>query len=554
MLAALIVSSVLAAAPIETEIRAVAALPGEPRVVSAAGVMRDETPILTIENPDALDPAATKRRLVLVGGGGEGSAEAVVAAVRWFKTSAPRSLRQQWTVSALPAASFEPADMQSLPRWITFQAPDLVVTVGRDPLQAPMLSTGTPEGAPYESVGAADAIPSLRKLMLATRGRSPLRQTLMARVERQPLAIARVLARRYPETPAISYIPALAWAQTLRLAAITNDESLREKVRQQTRPWIAGEKPLFGDRVQLTAVAGTLIFAEIAAGSAGDVPGHARGASFDSPLIPSPPKDERLAQDRPVGPRAGPETSGERAAAQALADQGVLRAAAEKAPALPEYGQGWTDDMFMATAVLAPSGARAGHERDLDLAARLLIEYAARLQQPSGLFHHATDGPAAWGRGNGFAALGLMETLTRMRPSHPARAKVLEIYRREMAAALANQAPDGMWRQIIDAAGAYREETATAMLMSAMARGVRLGWLDRSHLPAIRRAWQGLSAHITDEGAVIDVCASTGAGPTRRYYFDRPAVTGADDRGGAMALLAALEMHELAKMWNSSRH
>jgi len=124
MLAALIVSSWLAASPLEAEIRAVAALPGEPRIVSAAGVTRDETPILTLENPDALDPAAVKRRLVLVGSAGGDSAEAIVAAVKWFKTSAPRTLRQQWTVSALPSASFEPADALSLPRWITFQAPE----------------------------------------------------------------------------------------------------------------------------------------------------------------------------------------------------------------------------------------------------------------------------------------------------------------------------------------------------------------------------------------------------------------------------------------------
>jgi len=475
-------------------------------------VTRDETPILTLENPDALDPAATKRRLVLVGSAGGDSAEAIVAAVKWFKTSAPRTLRQQWTVSALPSASFEPADALSLPRWITFQAPDLVVTVGRDPQQAPPVSSGTPEGAPYEAVRADEAIAALQKLMTAARGRSPLHEALIARVKRQPIAVARLLAGRYPETPAISYIPALAWAQTLRLTDITNDGSLREKVWRETRPWIAGEKKLFGDRVQLTAVAGTLIFADLAT----------------------------------ARPSNG--TSGDRAAAQALADEGVLMAAAEKAPGVPEHGQGWTDDMFMATAVLARSGIRPGHERDLDRAARLLTEYAARLQQPGGLFHHATDGPAAWGRGNGFAALGLMETLTRLPASHPARAQVLDIYRRQMAAALLQQAPDGMWRQIIDADGAYREETATAMLMSAMARGVRLGWLDRSYLAAIRRAWRGLAAHVTDDGGVIDVCASTGAGPTRRYYFDRPAVTGPDDRGGAMALLAALEMYELGKM------
>jgi hypothetical protein len=47
------------------------------------------------------------------------------------------------------------------------------------------------------------------------------------------------------------------------------------------------------------------------------------------------------------------------------------------------------------------------------------------------------------------------------------------------------------------------------------------------------------------DGTLVDVCASTGAGPTRRYYLDRPAITGADDRGGAMGLLAALEMYEL---------
>jgi unsaturated rhamnogalacturonyl hydrolase len=526
MLAALIVSSWLAASPLEAEIRAVAALPGEPRIVSAAGVTRDETPILTLENPDALDPAAAKQRLVLIGSAGGDSAEAIVAAVKWFKTSAPRTLRQQWTVSALPSASFEPADALSLPRWITFQAPDLVVTVGRDPQQAPPVSSGTPEGAPYESVRADDAIASLQKLMTAPRGRSPLHEALIARVKRQPIAVARLLAGRYPETPAISYIPALAWAQTLRLTDITNDGSLREKVWRETRPWIAGEKKLFGDRVQLTAVAGTLIFADLAAGSAGRA-SRARG---------------------PHEPPAVLGTASEQAAAQALADQGVLLAAAEKAPGVPEYGQGWTDDMFMATAVLARSGIRPGHERDLDLAARLLIEYAARLQQPGGLFHHATDGPAAWGRGNGFAALGLMETLTRLPASHPARAKVLDIYRRQMAAAILQQAPDGMWRQIIDADGAYREETATAMLMSAMARGVRLGWLDKSYRAAIQRAWRGLAAHVTDDGSVIDVCAGTGAGPTRRYYFDRPAVTGADDRGGAMALLAALEMYELGKM------
>jgi hypothetical protein len=519
--AAFIAAMLAVAPPFEADIRAVAALAGEPRIVSAAGITRDESPVLTIENPSAFDPADRRLRVVLVGGP-SGDTRAVVDAVRWFKTRAPRAIRQRWVLSALPLAAFDDGDKQSLARWITFQAPDLVVTIGSIPLQTT---------APIESIAVPNATAAFAKLLAAPHERSSLHTMMLARVQRDPLAIARLLARRYPETPGISYIPALAWVETLRLAAIDNDTALRAKVFEQTLPWVAGDKPLFtpsprasagqaGDRIQLTAVAGTMVFDDLAHSS-----GLPRRSAPDTENREGLSLSERWAT--------------------ALFDEGAAAAAKEKAPAEPEYGQGWTDDMFMATSVLARSGARPGRGHDMDAAARLLTTYAARLQQPNGLFNHAINGPAPWGRGNGFAALGLVETLTRMPATHPSRARLLDIYRRQMAGVRANQAPDGAWRQIIDEPGAYREETATAMLLSAMARGIRLGWLDTSYRPSVERAWRALAAHVVDDGTMIDVCAGTGAGPTRRYYFDRPAVTGADDRGGAMGLLAAMEMNEL---------
>ena len=495
----MLVSMLAAAPPMEADIRAVAALAGEPHIVSAAAVTRDESPVLTIENSSAFDPEDGRRRVVLVGGPG-GDAHAVIDAVRWFKTRAPRALRQRWVLSALPLAAFDEADTLSLTRWITFQAPDFVVTVGSIALQL---------DAPTEAIAVPDATAAFAKLLALPRERSRLHTTLRARVQRDPLAIARLLARRYPEAPSISYIPALAWVETLHLATVVKDDSLREKVVAQTKPWVDGDRKLFGDRIQLTAVAGTMVFDEL--------------------------RDIALAR------RSSPDES---ASEGRLFDEGAAAAAKEKTPAEPEYGQGWTDDMFMAASVLARSGARPGRERDMDAAARLLATYATRLQQPNGLFNHAINGPAAWGRGNGFAALGLVETLTRMPAGHRSRARLLDIYRRQMAGVRANQAPDGAWRQIIDEPGAYREETATAMLLSAMARGIRLGWLDGSYRPSVDRAWRALAAHVAEDGTLIDVCTGTGAGPTRRYYFDRPAVTGADDRGGAMGLLAAMEMEE----------
>ena len=495
--ATVIVWSALAAAPaFEADIRAVAALPGEPHAVGAAGVLSDETPVLTLENADAFDPASTRRRAVVYASGTSAAAsETVVRMVRWFKTLAPSQLREQWILSALPVARFDPADTKSMSRWMNFQAPDVAIEI----VDGDVRPIGP--GDVYTNnwvirLPAADARLG-GTLSAAKPGRSDIHNTIAARVSRAPLDIARLLARRYPESPGISYIPATAWVQTLRLAGIAGDDSLHTKVVEQTKPWTSGEKKLFGDRIQLTSVAGTMIFDEL----------------HDN----------------------------------ALFEEGVTAAAKEKASAEPEYGQGWTDDMFMATSVLARSGVRPGHARDIDVAARLLIAYADQLQQANGLFNHAVNGPAAWGRGNGFAALGLVEALTRMPQAHPSRARVLDIYRRQMAGVRANQAPDGAWRQIVDEPGAYREETATAMLMTAMARGIRFGWLDESFRPAVDRAWRALAAHVADDGTLVDVCAGTGAGPTKRYYFDRPAVTGADDRGGAMALLAAMEMHDLTR-------
>lgn len=76
---------------------------------------------------------------------------------------------------------------------------------------------------------------------------------------------------------------------------------------------------------------------------------------------------------------------------------------------------------------------------------------------------------------------------------------------------------------------------------------MRRGWLNREFLPVIERGWRAVVARVTETGEVRDVCASTSAGPTKEYYLKRPIVNDADDRGGAMALLAAIEIAELRR-------
>src|SRR5262249_53565914 len=136
-LASIALSSLLASAPaFEADLRAVGTLPGDPAIVAAAGVTRDETSILTIENGSAFDPADRRLRVVLIGGA-DGEPRAVTEAGRGSKTGGPRPIRQRGSLSALPSASFDPADKHSLAGWIQFQAPDVVIAIGSLPGDLP---------------------------------------------------------------------------------------------------------------------------------------------------------------------------------------------------------------------------------------------------------------------------------------------------------------------------------------------------------------------------------------------------------------------------------
>ena len=316
-----------------------------------------------------------------------------------------------------------------------------------------------------------------------------------------PLAVARLLASRYPAQPIMSYIPALSWSAQLRLAAMTGETKWRDKALTDIEAFTSERTSAIAEPYRLTSLAGALAFAD-AASLAGDRAAGVLAAKVAYFILPDAPAT------------------------------GV------------KFATGWTDDMFMASAVLS----RVGNPAHADALGRFLINYSQQLQRPDGLFNHAENGPHAWGRGNGFALLGLTEALTHLPATWPARARVDDIYRRQLAALVKHQSDDGSWRQVVDEAASYRELTVTAMVTAAIARGLSRGWLDRNtYEPIMNRGWQAVAARVNADGTVKDVCAGTGAGPTRDYYLNRPVVNGADDRGGAMALLAALEVATFKK-------
>ena len=187
----------------------------------------------------------------------------------------------------------------------------------------------------------------------------------------------------------------------------------------------------------------------------------------------------------------------------------------------------WIDDMYMISAIQVQAFRATGDRKYLDRAGLTMAAYLDKLQQPNGLFHHSLDSPFFWGRGNGWVAAGMTELLRSLPPGHPKRARILEGYRKMMAALLKYQGEDGLWHQLIDHPEAWSETSGTGMFTFAMVTGVKYGWLDPElYGDAARRAWLGLVKHIDQEGNVSDVCVGTDKKNDLEYYLTRPRRTG----------------------------
>jgi rhamnogalacturonyl hydrolase YesR len=224
-----------------------------------------------------------------------------------------------------------------------------------------------------------------------------------------------------------------------------------------------------------------------------------------------------------------------------VADLG-FDASGQMLEAMP-YNDGFSDSVYMGTVILAQAGALTGDRRYFDMADRHL-RFMERLDLRSdGLYRHQPDIDTSWGRGNGFAALGLALTLSELPHDHPGYAHTLQSYRQLMSALLPLQTREGLWRNVVDYPGAYEELSATAMIGFAMQRGLVNGWINAgSYGAAVARAWLAVNRRTSSQGTFIDVCESTARLTSPQQYLQRVAILGTDPRAGAMAMLFATEL------------
>ena len=342
---------------------------------------------------------------------------------------------------------------------------------------------------------------------------SPARRVLESRYARSYMDVARILALVYGyQLDPVNYTQGVGISGRLRLTALEDVRQGKESpvaptvqnITSLVEPYVSGSVEMFGDTPGGANLAG-LIWGEDLSEATGD---HRY-----TDLIVDVADRYRSATDDGAPP-----------------------------PCDPDFR---TEDMFMAGAMLGRAFDITGEPRYIDLLVKFLID--GNIQQEDGLFWHCRSAPFYWGRGNGFAALGLTETLTFLPEDHPGRGVVLAMCRKLLDALGGIQDLSGMLPQVLDCPGSYQEFTATCMYGYALARGLRLGWLDSSYQGPLDLAWSGVSQRVDDTGNVVDGCASTGVQSTLKEYLDRPAVFGFDDRSGGMALWFAVEMERLRR-------
>ena len=450
---------------------------------------------------------AAAPHIVVIGGlsGDRASSTAVDLAYEAYVNSATNHLDVSFLPRANPAAdrlTFPPVapayggdpTAWSLWQFLTAHAPDAVFIVGGDEFGlGPALAAGLPGlgAVPYltldyenEVIAAIDGP--------AFYPRSAAREALQARLARSPASVAAGLAASYGQSLGpLTYIPAMALIGRLRLGQLAEVEAV-------VGPQLDRIADLTIDK-SLT-LAGHLLLAELA---------------------------ERTGSARYL------------ALARRAADLGFSEDG-RPLEAMPFHGE-YSDAFFMATPLLAKVGKLTGDTRYFDLAERHVDFLAGRLLRPDGLYNHWPRAEAAWGRGNAFVLLGLALALSDMPVTHSAHARLLSLYRNLVTTLLPYVDVDGLWHNVIDVKGSFAELSATAMIATAVQRGVDEGWLESFHQGVVDRAWEGVLARTDADWGFLDVCESTPGQPSLDAYLDRRALSGRDERAGGMMLLFATE-------------
>lgn len=217
----------------------------------------------------------------------------------------------------------------------------------------------------------------------------------------------------------------------------------------------------------------------------------------------------------------------------------------------PEVYTTWVDDMFMGIPFLVYASIYSGDESLMQDAVSQVFDFNEQVwDKEAGLYMHAKYASRDvklphWSRANGWGIWAVSELLMNLPETDAKYKALLKHYRRHIKNIVKYQNEKGFWYNVLEYPQSREEVSGTAIFTMAIARGIRLGWLDRTtYLPIVEKAWDALKTQIDTDGTVYNICYGTMCSEDPEYYFNRPFYT--DDTHGLFAVIfAGIEMHKL---------
>ena len=249
--------------------------------------------------------------------------------------------------------------------------------------------------------------------------------------------------------------------------------------------------------------------------------------------------------------------------------------------------QVWLDGFYMALPFYAEYTKRYAPKEQRDsLFADIAHQFTAGAKNTydpaTGLFRHAWDesrsmfwcdpetglSEHAWGRATGWYAIALVEVLDYMPKDHPGHKELVDQlnYLLEVLPKWADP-QTGMWYQVLDCPkreGNYQEATCSIMFTYAFLKGLRRGYIDRSHEEYILGLYPKFIDRFIRENAdgtisMTDCCAVGGLGGKQmrkgdfEYYLSEPIIEN-DCKGVGPFIWASLEWEARHNIdWSPSR-
>lgn len=220
----------------------------------------------------------------------------------------------------------------------------------------------------------------------------------------------------------------------------------------------------------------------------------------------------------------------------------------------------FVDSIHFQAPFLASLYAATGDRQYLDRAEETIGPQIDLLwDEQEHLFHHfwiertGQRNGVLWGRGNGWAMLGILHTLSYLPEDRPLADRLRGIIARQAARLADLQDASGDWHTVLNDPKSHLESSIAAFVVDGFSLAIERGWISSAYRDVVEIAWRAMWRHVREDGMFDDVSFETFPSTRVEHYRQMP--RGALVPWGQGPFLTAccryLKVHE--QLFNSER-